>query len=347
LQVTLRASEQLTLVPHPEFDRHVFRSLDDLAYVTETRGYYGGERLLRATCKKFAHLCTRAGLTIHLQRNFTMSYDTNIPRMVGLAGSSAIVSAALRGLMHFYGISAEDLNIDKATLPQIVLDIEVGELGISAGLQDRVIQIYGGLVHMDFTEAALAENGMKHGTYTELDCSLLPPLYLAYDARVGKESGKTHSTVRQRWAERDPELVQGMKDIAGLADQAVVALQNKNYGRLAELMETNFATRRRLYGDKVVGAKNVRLAEVAAQCGLAAKFTGSGGAFVCVKKIPVGDGADPNACALSAEEEEHVRELFSREGFELERIRPTAAGNPSHVATADEGIVKGMVLQID
>lgn len=140
-----------------------------------------------------------------------MSYDTNIPRMVGLAGSSAIVSAALRGLMRFYGITVEDLNIEKATLPQIVLDIEVGELGISAGLQDRVIQIYGGLVHMDFTPAALAANNMKHGAYTELDGSLLPPLYLAYDARVGKESGKTHSTVRQRWAEQDPELVQGKR----------------------------------------------------------------------------------------------------------------------------------------
>jgi galactokinase/mevalonate kinase-like predicted kinase len=33
----------------------------------------------------------------------------------------------------------------------VILNIEKEELGISAGLQDRVIQTYGGLVHMDFT----------------------------------------------------------------------------------------------------------------------------------------------------------------------------------------------------
>lgn len=139
----------------------------------------------------------------------------------------------------------------------------------------------------------------------------------------------------------------GMRDIADLADQGMAALQSRNYGKLANLIETNFATRRRLYSDKVVGAKNIRLADVAARCGLAVKFTGSGGAFVCLKKTPEGEGADPNSCALTPEEEEQVRELFSREGFEFERIKPTAAGNPSHIATQDERGVKGMVLQID
>lgn len=138
-----------------------------------------------------------------------------------------------------------------------------------------------------------------------------------------------------------------MTEIANLADQAVIALQNKNYGRLAELMDKNFVTRRRLYSDQVVGAKNVRLAEVAAKHGLAVKFTGSGGAFVCLKKTEVGDGADPSVCELSTHEEGAVRDAFSREGFELERIKPTAAGNPSHVMTVDGRVVDGMVLQID
>ena len=35
--------------------------------------------------------------------------------------------------------------------PEVILSIERDEIGISAGLQDRVIQTYGGLVHMDFT----------------------------------------------------------------------------------------------------------------------------------------------------------------------------------------------------
>jgi glucuronokinase len=72
-------------------------------------------------------------------RNFTLSYDTNIPRQVGLAGSSAIVTAALHALMAFYEISDDQL--PKTSRPQLVLDVEKQELSINAGLQDRVVQV--------------------------------------------------------------------------------------------------------------------------------------------------------------------------------------------------------------
>jgi glucuronokinase len=32
--------------------------------------------------------------------------------------------------------------------PQFILEVEVGELNINAGLQDRVVQVYEGLVYM-------------------------------------------------------------------------------------------------------------------------------------------------------------------------------------------------------
>ena len=62
--------------------------------------------------------------------------------------------------------------------PKIILDIERVELEIACGLQDRVVQTYGGLVHMDFTGT---EN-----LYTDQDTALLPPMYLAYNSKVGK-----------------------------------------------------------------------------------------------------------------------------------------------------------------
>ena len=63
-----------------------------------------------------------------------------------------------------------------------MLDIEKVELDIACGLQDRVVQTYGGLVHMDFTAA--------HHIYTEIDTSLLSsfPMYLAYNMHAGNES---------------------------------------------------------------------------------------------------------------------------------------------------------------
>lgn len=50
--------------------------------------------------------------------------------------------ACLRGLLRFYGLDSEtDLRVAAEALPQLVLDCEVAELGIAAGLQDRVIQV--------------------------------------------------------------------------------------------------------------------------------------------------------------------------------------------------------------
>lgn len=97
--------------------------------------------------------------------------------------------------------------------PQVVLSVEKTELGISAGLQDRVIQTYGGLVHMDFTGSVVESDS----PYTELNPALLPPMYLAYNTATGGESGAVHNTVRSRWEQRDPELVDGMRVLGTIA----------------------------------------------------------------------------------------------------------------------------------
>lgn len=62
----------------------------------------------------------------------------------GLSGSSAIVCAALNCLLDYYNVR----NLIKVEIrPKLVLSAEE-ELGIVAGLQDRVAQVYGGLVYM-------------------------------------------------------------------------------------------------------------------------------------------------------------------------------------------------------
>lgn len=47
----------------------------------EGEGYYGGVRLLMATCKLFHVYCSDHDIVLH-DRNFTLSYDTTIPRQV-------------------------------------------------------------------------------------------------------------------------------------------------------------------------------------------------------------------------------------------------------------------------
>ena len=86
-----------------ERDRARFHSVYDLAKDVELHGYYGGIRLIKATIKLFVDYCQSQGVKLHDQ-NFSIRYETNIPQQVGLAGSSAIITATLRALMEFYRV---------------------------------------------------------------------------------------------------------------------------------------------------------------------------------------------------------------------------------------------------
>src|SRR5215470_15129906 len=150
-------------------DQSRFRSVHELVRDVKLHGYYGGMRLVKATVKKFVEYCVRHGHALH-ERNFSIRYHSDIPRQVGLAGSSAIIVATLRCLCDFYGVS-----IPREVQPSLALSVEVEELGITAGLQDRVIQVYQGLVFMDFSSERIHEaGGFSCGVYEPLDPSLLP-----------------------------------------------------------------------------------------------------------------------------------------------------------------------------
>lgn len=90
--------------------------------------------------------------------------------------------------------------------------------------------------------------------------------------------------MRERWAQRDPALIEGMKTLGCYADSAVESLRQHDIPGLAALMDKNFALRRQLYGDDVVGGKNILAVHIADQFGMAGKFTGSGGAILCLRR---------------------------------------------------------------
>ncbi|CAL8344417.1 unnamed protein product [Arctogadus glacialis] len=273
-EVTLVESETLVLLPHPLNDPTEFGSLQDLFCISRKEGYLGGLRLLQATCKKFYQFCSNDGIALTKQ-NFTLKYDTNIPRQVGLAGSSAIVSATLKCLMKFYNITEGDL--PKPVRANFILNVETDELSITAGLQDRVVQVYEGLVYMDFSKQLMEERG--YGEYIPMDMSDLPTFWLAYLSDPS-DSGRIHSNVRQRWLSGEPLVVEAMKSFAQLTDEARAALEGKDWPLLAQLMDRNFELRRSVYTDECLGPGNLRMVQLAKQFGAAAKLPGSGGAVL-------------------------------------------------------------------
>jgi glucuronokinase len=255
-----------------EESKSSFRSIHDLVRDVKLHGYYGGIRLIKAAIKKFAEYCYRQKIALH-DRNFSVRFESTIPRQVGLAGSSAIIVATLRCLMDFYGVE-----IPLAVQPSLALAVEVEELGITAGLQDRVIQVYEGLVSMDFAaERMLETHGYRHGLYERLDPKLLPPIYIAYKADVSEPTEVFHNDIRGRYNRDDQVVVEAMKTFAGLAAEAREALLAGDHARLAKLMDKNFDTRRSIYQ---LPAGQVEMIDMARKAGASAKFAGSGGAIV-------------------------------------------------------------------
>ena len=71
-------------------------------------------------------------------------------------------------------------------------------------------------------------------------------------------------------------MIEAMQRFASFSDSAKEALSDKDRVKLADLMDANFANRRALYGDDVIGAKNLEIVDIVKQLGHAIKFSGSG-----------------------------------------------------------------------
>ncbi len=257
------------VIEEQEVDFNKFRNIYQLVDSVQLTGYYGGTRLVKAAIKKFAEYCEMNNFKLS-NKNFTIRYQSSIPRQVGLAGSSAIVTATIKALMKFY-----DVEIPLEYLPSLVLAAENEELGINAGLQDRVIQVYEGCVHMDFDEKQLKEKG--YGIYTPLEPRNLPKLYLAYKTELGKVSGSVLNNIRERFESGDPVTVNTIREIANLADEGRECIQNKDYKKLDDLINRNFDLRCKIMN---VSDSNMEMVNVARDCGASAKFSGSGGAII-------------------------------------------------------------------
>ena len=253
-------------------DRAKFDSVYELARDVRLHGYYGGIRLIKATIKRFVEHCQSRRIALH-DRRFSVRYQTTIPRQVGLAGSSAIIVATLRCLMEFY-----DVQLPREIQPTFVLLVEQEELGITVGLQDRVIQVYEGLVYMDFDASREhVVDGLRCYRYEPLDPSLLPPLYVAHHETLGEPTEVFHNNIRERFRHGDQKVIDAMACFASLAADGREALLARDSARLARLMDKNFDTRRSIYR---LPQWQIDMIDAARACGASAKFAGSGGAIL-------------------------------------------------------------------
>ncbi|MBN1845502.1 MAG: hypothetical protein JW810_07445 [Sedimentisphaerales bacterium] len=267
-EVVLYESPELEILPSAK-DQSRFDGIGELVHDVVQHGYYGGIRLLKATVKRFYDYCRDNDIALH-DKNFTLRYHSTIPHGVGLAGSSAIITACLRALTAFYGVS-----IPLFTQANLILSAEADELNIAAGLQDRVIQVYEGLVYMDFAQAIMKKQG--YGQYEPMDPKLLPPLYVAYRADFSEPTEVFHNAIRERFNRGEKAVVDAMRYWADLTDKARNCLVRGQGAKLGRLLDANFDRRRKIYR---ISRDNLQMVAAARSVGASAKFTGSGGAIV-------------------------------------------------------------------
>lgn len=268
--VRLRPQAELVICPGPD-DQDRFGSLDEFCHRLERQGMYGGVRLLKATLWRFADYCR--GRHALPDGNFLLEYETEIPRGVGLAGSSAIVTATLRALAGFY-----ELEFPPPILASLALSVERDILGIPAGLQDRVIQAFGGVVFMDFSDDSLqGEPGLEYGQYEPL--SATPPgcLFVAWADQASQPTEVFHNDLRARFDSGDRQVTAAMQEFARLAEAGRTAWREGDATTLNRLINANFDLRARICQ---LPESQVQMVERARQAGASAKFCGSGGAIV-------------------------------------------------------------------
>jgi glucuronokinase len=296
--ITLYPSEELEILPSRR-DRTRFAGPEELIAEIGAFGYYGGIRIIKAALKRFFDYCRENGCGQdksgseksgqdkdggqarsggqknsrpgrNTRGNFTIRYHTSIPPHLGLAGSSAIITACMRALMVYFSV-----DIPPEHLANLVLSVERDELGIGAGLQDRVVQAYQSLVYMDFDREHMEAKG--YGKYEVLRGFRLPPLYIAYRNDLAEGSEVTHNNLRYRWEQGDPEVHAAMEEWGRLTQQFRRAVETGDFGTATRCINRNFDLRKQICA---VSRANEKMVMLARSAGASAKFTGSGGAII-------------------------------------------------------------------
>lgn len=199
---------------------------------------------------------------------------SDIPREVGMAGSSAIVTATLNALC-----AAHDVSIPRAEQAELALRAETELLGIAAGPQDRVIQAYRGFVWMDFS----LPGPRSKANYERLQANLLPSTFVAWDPDTGTSSGVVHSDVTARWQRREPDVVAAIETFPRLAEEGLACLRAGDLDGFRARVDRNFDVRRTIWQ---LAERDLEMVRIGREAGAAVKFTGSGGAVVGVPRTP-------------------------------------------------------------
>ena len=216
-----------------------------------------------------------------------VEYESEIPLRSGLAGSTALLVALLRGLLAWQGQGARSHH-----LAERVRYVELNFLKVVCGYQDAYMCTFGGLNFMEFRGKQFYRMAEA-----ELFATVEPlaahvprlPFVLAFTG-VQHASSAVHKPIRERWLEGETEVVEGYRRITELARSGKKALILEDWPLLGRLMNENHAIQRELGGS---GGSNERLISAALRVGaLGAKLAGAGDGGTVIALWPWPDSTE-------------------------------------------------------
>ncbi len=246
-----------------------FASIGEVSDWVE-RGEFEGDQPLMQAALTVLHRHFDADLSPHDFR-----FSTTIPRSLGLAGSSAIVAATIISMIgaHQDDLWAHELVDQPGLIPSLALEAERDVLGIPAGLQDRVVQIFGGTVAMEFGEEHMhVMNGLDICSYRPVG-PLPDGLFVAYREGTAGDSGLVHGAADVSSA----GFRRAMECAAEAGRVAADAIDRGDAEALGVAMDATFEQRAIAYP---LDPAHVEMIHVARASGASANYTGSGGAII-------------------------------------------------------------------
>ncbi|MFN8023425.1 MAG: hypothetical protein U0Q03_17995 [Acidimicrobiales bacterium] len=242
-------------------------------------GCTGEQRLITAALAEvLEHLDRRDGRDARdgvSLPGLAVSWTTDVPRSVGLAGSSALAVAVIDAVAAAHGTS-----LDRRVLAALALRAERMRLGITAGWQDRVVQSVGATVLVD--AAALDRvDGHEVPAVETPQAGSAVRLVVGWRAADSTSSDDYHAPLRRH----ADELAGPMAELAALARGAARAWSAGDRDAVADAVDSGWRVRQAC---APLRADHAALVEAARAAGSAATTPGSGGSVVA---LPADDAA--------------------------------------------------------
>jgi glucuronokinase len=237
----------------------------------ESHGVSGAQRVIIASLWILVAHLRRVDPDVADRSGVAVSWRTNIPASVGLAGSSALAVGTIDAVSACWGLS-----LDRRVCAALALSAERDVLGIAAGWQDRIVQAVDRTVlvdaaHMDELDGL----SVPHVRVVDPADEPVVRLVVGWKADLASSSDDYHAPLR-----RDTRsLATPMAELAAVARRATASLERGDVQAFSAAVDEGWRIRQSCVP---LRPDHAAIVELVRASGASATTPGSGGSVVAV-----------------------------------------------------------------